>query len=313
LYLFTVMLTLFLLFPSVWGHAKLTSPLPWAIEESQDLPCGGPNYENNSLPYAQWVIGSNTSIGWIIADPDGDGQVVLTFETVPTNMFTVPSTLHNVSLPNITWAVKDYTLNFMVPNITCTGPNNTCVVRTLDIGEGMWTDCTTVRVIATGENMLLQPHGGNAQCAQAYPLQCVNAQYRVVSVPAGYTLESLSDAVDGSFALLNDPQHVTTPNTLGCNTSLLNFLCAKYFQMCNDPGICHTVCTQAICLCGVKNTQDLEDDWDCANATKPLDNHDLNGPCTTKYNPQGLCFSAAPRLVSSFFTTIVVGVILLFL
>jgi len=288
-----------LLVPSVWGHAKLTSPLPWAIEESQTLPCGGPNSTSNPLPYAQWVIGSNATIGWVVADPDGEGPITLTLETVPSNFFSVPSTLYVISLGNASQAYTDYTLSFKVPNITCKGPNSTCYVQTL-ASPNNWTDCTTVRLVSTGTNELLSPYGGNSNCALAFPATCPNVWYSKVFVPAGYNLADLADAVNADLALLKDPEHIQTPITPGCNTSLLAFLCGHWFQACNDGGTCHSSCTQATCLCGIYNTNDSNDDWDCGLATLPNSASDLNGPCKTSYNSHLCAVSGAERVVISF-------------
>jgi len=274
--------------PCAWGHAKLSSPLPWALEEGTEQPCAGATYANHSLPYAQWVIGTNASIGWIIADTDGYGPVTLTFETVPSNFFSNPSTLVRVPLPNVTYQVQDYVLNFIVPNLVCQGPNNTCIVQALESPDN-WTDCTTVRVVVSGTNQLLSPYGGNANCEQAYPLQCPGAQYQKVLIPAGYTLGDLATAVAASYALINDSYHVKTPNTPGCSSALLAFLCGKWFQACNDPGSCHDTCTQAVCLCGVQNTQDSGDDWDCNLTTFGSQLTDFGGPCDEVYSPTKQC------------------------
>jgi len=287
-----LLISLFLVaVPVAWGHAKLSSPLPWALEESTVAPCGGSLYtNNNTLPDAQWVIGTNTSISWVVADTDGFGQVSLIFETVPNNFFSNPSTLTTLTLPNTTWTVSDYVLTFIVPNINCMGPNNTCIVRTVESPD-QWTDCTTVRVVRNGTNMLLSPTGGASLCQQAYPLQCPNAQYQSVNVPVGYTLGSLADAVAASYALINDTYHVKTPNTPGCADSLLAYLCGKFFQNCSSASgsICHDTCTQAICLCGVNNTQDQGDDWDCALASLGKSAYDLGGSCSHIYGSNGQC------------------------
>jgi len=305
-----LLLSLFLLaLPVAWGHAKLSSPIPWAYEESTEAPCGGPIYANNTRPDAQWVIGTNTSISWVIADTDGYGQVSLIFETVPSNFFSNPATLTTLSLPNITWSISDYVLTFIVPNINCTGPNNTCIVRTVESPD-QWTDCTTVRVVKNGTNMLLSPNGGASLCQKAFPLQCPNAQYQLVNVPVGYTLGSLSDAVTASYALINDTYHVKTPNTPGCSTSLLAYLCGKFFQNCSSASgsTCHDTCTQAVCLCGINNTQDAQDDWDCALSSLGKSAYDLGGPCNKLYGQNGQCkptdFSSKASLALPCFSVI---------
>eukprot|EP00026_Physarum_polycephalum_P014859 Phypoly_transcript_15421.p1 GENE.Phypoly_transcript_15421~~Phypoly_transcript_15421.p1 ORF type:complete len:177 (+),score=9.14 Phypoly_transcript_15421:92-622(+) len=111
----------------VYGHAALVSPKPWWWAASRDRPCGGANY--TAIPKAIWPVGSNQSIEWWVIAGDGEGQVHVKLNTAGTTDFSTNTTQWlTVSQPKIA-STGYFWLTALVPNVKCTGPNDTCTIQ----------------------------------------------------------------------------------------------------------------------------------------------------------------------------------------
>jgi len=287
------------------GHARLTSPHPWGVEESVSTPCGGEVLVGHSAS-AVWISGQKASIGWFIASDDGFGQVTLSISSTGniSNFQTNSSTVWKTTLPNTTNSVGNFAFNITAPNLTCTGPGNVCVLQAH--ATSGWVDCATIQILPSGS-----PHTINmsTSCALAFSNLCPIDGVDVL-LQGDTTLADLDDNVQQNLDLLTDKTIFSSGTTKSCNDAFMAYICGSTFLPCTKPNSCYSTCTQMNCICGV--TQEHATAYPCSSAMLMTGN-DTFGACDHQYAaPGSTCASqshAGHHLHSAFLLLLLITIL----
>jgi len=267
-----------LLIVSVYGHAKLVSPVAFNPNPSKAAPCG----DGNILPgpAANWPPGSTQTLAWTVVAGDGTGAIRAfvdpkggtgLFPTSVPTAGTVPTGLTEIILSGTTPSTTiPYTFTLTVPNVVCNGPSGFCTVVVFSTSS--WWACTTVNIssaIPITNNTNIGPPAPTCQNATDLPF-CTRINSKQVSIPFGQSLLDLDNAAKQAYIFnLGNPKVFTRPSTAGCPSAYKFLVCATIFRRCGGGLIadcdyyigahpygcfCKNTCFQARDLCGLNTT-----------------------------------------------------------
>eukprot|EP00026_Physarum_polycephalum_P010743 Phypoly_transcript_10920.p1 GENE.Phypoly_transcript_10920~~Phypoly_transcript_10920.p1 ORF type:complete len:230 (+),score=22.21 Phypoly_transcript_10920:446-1135(+) len=128
--------------------------------------------------------------------------------------------------------LAQYWVSFIVPNITCHGPNNTCVMQFWTDSGGGWYSCSTIQITCTtctGGTPIIKEN-----CVKASNLDfCPGKNGGQVLVPAGQSLSQIDDLTQNTFNLnYPNPAVFYNGNSTQCQNLYHKFLCELYFTPC---------------------------------------------------------------------------------
>jgi len=268
-----------LLIVSVYGHAKLVSPVAFNPNPSKAAPCGDGNFLPG--PAANWPPGSQQTLAWTVVAGDGTGQVrafvdpkgtknnfpttVPAVNAVPTGLTELILTGSPTQVPTTTIA---YTFTFTVPNLVCDGPTGYCTIVVFSATS--WWACTMVNISSaipiTNTTTTSYPA---PTCQNATDLDfCTMVNGKQVSIPFGQSLYDLDHAANRSYYFnMGNPKVFITPQTAGCSSAYKFLVCATTFRRCGTGIIancdyyaggygcfCSKTCYTARDLCGLNAT-----------------------------------------------------------
>jgi hypothetical protein len=187
---------------------------------------------------------------WVIAG-DGMGEVHARLSTDGSLNFTnaMPITLQQPTIA----ALGYFKLSVIVPNVKCTGPNNTCIMQFWTDSGGGWYSCTTLNITCTG------CAGGipisHDDCVQSGKLNfCSSKSNSQVFVPEGQSAAQIDGLTEGEFNQNHpNPNVFSNGNSSQCLSQYQQFLCALYFSPCGNSTSSYTKqqCNQAMATCGL--------------------------------------------------------------
>jgi hypothetical protein len=296
---------------SVYGHAKLVSPVAFNPNPSKTAPCGGGALPSGAA--ANWPVGSTQTVSWTQVASDGGGQLSMYIDPKgSTDNFMTTTTgagtgLVSVNFPYSTNANDNYQFTLTVPDVDCNGPSGLCSVVIFTATS--WWACTLVTIKTSN---VIQPvlvaNTTVANCTNATALAfCDIVNGHVVSIPTGQTPAQLDASAQSAYtSTLANAKVLSTPSKPGCASALKYLLCSTLFKSCDYHGpsscdyykggsgcFCVTTCIQAAQLCGLNATH--VDLFGCGAAT----NYALDattGSCTLLDNYFG---SAADNTTTS--------------
>jgi len=225
------------------AHAIMIYPAPYCNEASRTFPCGCAGYDPEIQ--ATWNAGSIQGMGWNPINGDGIGELFVYMDTTGTMNF-------NFSLPTVipipvvyqppftlnTW----YAINISLPeNLTCTGPENTCVMMGHTPSGRGWYSCSTVRIVPSNYTLppMFNKHcynfdNQNYTCQQYLLGASVNimtSQY----IPYAPGMDSYNEVVTSEYySLLNGTGTSIFTNSThpDCPTAWLQYLCDFAYPPC---------------------------------------------------------------------------------
>jgi len=235
----------------VYGHAVLVSPKPWWWEPSRLRPCGGPNY--TSSVSAVWPTGSNQSkILWNVVAGDGMGEVHARIDTNGrTDNF---SNGYPIGFKQQVFkTLGQYYISFIVPPITCTGPNDTCTMQFWTDSGGGWYSCITFKINCTN------CEGGipvsRDDCVSAGNLGfCKSKSNTQVFVPDGETATEIDGLTQNTFNQNHpNPNVFSNGNSTECMTLYQEMLCELYLAPCGNFSSSYTqqMCQKTMNTCNL--------------------------------------------------------------
>jgi len=225
-----VFLLLVCVIGEAYGHAVLAKPNPWWWAPSRTRPCGGANY--TQTVDAIFPAGSNQSVLWWVVAGDGMGEVHARIDQYGhTDNFSNGYPI-GFKQPVFT-ELGQFWISFIVPNITCHGPNNTCVMQFWTDSGGGWYSCATIQIACTSCTGGLSNTTEN--CVKASNLAfCPSKDGSQVLVPSGQTLSQIDGLTQNTFNLNRpNPAVFYNGNSTECQTLYHQFLCELYFTPCN--------------------------------------------------------------------------------
>eukprot|EP00026_Physarum_polycephalum_P010405 Phypoly_transcript_10568.p1 GENE.Phypoly_transcript_10568~~Phypoly_transcript_10568.p1 ORF type:complete len:302 (+),score=16.25 Phypoly_transcript_10568:359-1264(+) len=255
----------FLLFVCVigeaYGHAVLESPSPWWWEPSRTRPCGGANVSH--YVHAVWPAGSNQSVLWWAVNGDGLGQVHARIDQYGkvdnfSNGWQIGFKQPNFLVPG------QYNVSFIVPNIQCFGPNNSCTMQFWTDSGGGWYSCTSIQI--TCSNCSGGVPISHDECVKASNLKfCPGKDGSQILAPTGTTPAQIDALTQNTFTQNYQSGDVfQNGNSTACQNLYHQLLCELYFTPCGGSTSNYTMqqCQQTMQTCNV--TEDHKNLYNCS-------------------------------------------------
>jgi len=280
---FLALIVVSYLIASVYGHAKLVSPVAFNPNPSKTAPCGGGALPSGAA--ANWPVGSTQTVSWTQVASDGGGQLSMYIDPKGSTDNFMTTTggsgtgLVSVPFPYSTSQNQNYQFSLTVPDVNCNGPSGLCSV--VIFTETSWWACTLVSIKTTNANPPpVFVNTTNGTCVNATGLTfCDMVNKHVVSVPTGQSAAQLDTSAQIAYtSTLANAKVLSTPGKPGCTSALKYLLCATLFKSCEYKGpascdyykggvgcFCVTTCIQAQQLCGLNATH--ADLFGCGAAT----------------------------------------------
>jgi len=290
-------LILFVLVNLASGHAVLTSPKSWNPNPSTSSPCGAGR--GSGQPVYEFTAGVANNMVWKLIANDGNGPVNASISLIGSNSPTAAdfnavklgyvsdSTLDRNSRVQSDPAKNDYALSVTIPrDITCTGPNNTCVLQLRSTTN--WYSCLTFHITATPTPPADEPEkcaeiskGDIAFCPEVSGRIRYNENPQLATVSSANSFASTTLNFTWSDNLKK--AMFNSPNATGCPEAYRHFLCGLNFPLCgySDSSVDHTcksscaVMKQVCSLdpshyglydCDALNNNDKDSTGECNNA-----------------------------------------------
>jgi len=261
----TLLLTFALFITLSSCHNRLVSPTPWSPTPIKSSPCGGG--VSLTSPQAYWYSGSTAGIVWNVIG-DGEGSLNISIDPSGGTNF-VQLILTNTSAAQL--GLNTY--NFTVPNVTCTGANNTCSIQVFSVSG--WVECTSVSILPPCTNCTpVSPP--SPTCQKAVGLNfCSQYNNTNILLGAGFNAASLDLMVNESLYEYSYtmPTFLTNGTTPACQQIFKEYLCALVFPNCdNVVQSCVGTCNDFKKECGLNPTHDAL--YDCNALRKCPSNTD---------------------------------------
>jgi hypothetical protein len=146
-----------------------------------------------------------------------------------------------------------FKLSALVPDVQCTGPNNTCTIQLYTDSGGGWYSCTTVRIVC--DNCTGGVPVSRDDCVNAGDLPFCSAKSgSQVLVPQGQNAAQIDSLTKDSFDQNHpNPNVFTKGNSTACMTQYQQMLCELYLAPCGNSSSTYTqqMCTAALSTCGL--------------------------------------------------------------
>jgi len=218
----------------VYSHGVLLYPTAWWKAPSRERPCGGATYNPN--PSVSWAVGSHIRLTWQIVASDGGGLIRAYINTEGKPEFNTSKVVNvTVEQPPKGFNYQGYAFpNITVPNVKCTGPNNTCILQVSANGGGGWYSCATINITCKGCDSG-QPISGD-DCVKASGLSfCSKRNGDQVLVPDGQTALQVDGLVSKTFDQNHpNPNVFANGNSSACMSGYQELLCELYFPRCGN-------------------------------------------------------------------------------
>jgi len=223
-------------------HNRLLSPLPWSPSPIKEPPCGGGFAL--TVPQVYWQIGSTVSIHWNVI---GDGLGVLNVNLDPAGGTDFRlSLVENVNVTSLGLNIFSLT----VPNVTCTGVNNTCSLQVFST-DG-WYECSSVSIIPDCKNCIT-PSVSAPSCVSATNLTyCSKYNNSKVLLNAGFSLQNLDLMVNWTVSNYTQMPIFLNGSLPACHSLYKDYLCSVVFPACDGKAqSCQDTCTSFKSKCGL--------------------------------------------------------------